>query len=309
MKMSDTDIRSEQRLLWGLCYRLTGVAADADEIVQETFTRALQRDGIVGQGRPWLVRVATNLSLDLLRARKRRGYPSSWLPSPVETEGEESGEWDASTVGHDVEARYERAESLSYAFLIALEALGPRSRAVLILRDVLDYSAGEVADVLATSEANVRIIHHRARKRMERYDRERRPSLRTLAQETRRALESFLGCLARQDAAGLGALLAETVRTVTDGGGRYTALRRPLVGRAQVASFHLKTAKWRAPVSQVDIRWINGLPAAVIATVTARASQAPRLVLRCEIDGDGKIREVQSVLAPRKLTAVRFDDL
>ena len=77
-------LESHRALLWKVCYRMTGSAADADDLVQETFARALERPP-ADQGRelrPWLLRVAINLSRDQLRARKRRGYAGSWLPSP-----------------------------------------------------------------------------------------------------------------------------------------------------------------------------------------------------------------------------------
>src|SRR6185295_9932169 len=79
--------RAHERFLWGLCYRLTGSAADADDLVQETFVRAIERPPARTDlaWRPWLVRVALNLGRDLLRRRKRRAYVGPWLPSPIET--------------------------------------------------------------------------------------------------------------------------------------------------------------------------------------------------------------------------------
>lgn len=296
--------QTRRRMLWGLCYRMTGVAADADELLQETFTRAIERPPLTvdDEWHRWLVRVATNLSLDRLRARRRRAYVGSWLPSPVETADAAEPVTDA-TVG--VEASYERMESVSYAFLLALEALAPKARAVLILSDVFDYPASEVAVLLDTSEGNVRVLHHRARRRIAALHPDSRP-MREVAPETRRALRAFLDCLARQDVAGIQALLTESVRTVTDGGGQYTALHAPLVGRSRVARFHLETARRRGPISRVEIRNVNGVPALIIETAAIRATMAPRVVLRCEIDPDGRIRELHSILAPRKLTAVRF---
>jgi RNA polymerase sigma-70 factor (ECF subfamily) len=296
--------RATQRTLWGLSYRLTGVAADADEVVQDTFVRALERPALAtgDDWRRWLVRVATNLSLDRLRARRRRAYVGSWLPSPIETPEAAPVE---TALPERIDDAYERMESVSYAFLLALEILGPRARAVLILRDVLDHPASEVAAILGTSEANVRVLHHRARRQLAAARPAARP-LRALAAQTRQALEGLLDCLVRQDAAGLRALLAASVRTVTDGGGEYTALRAPLAGVARVVRFHLETARRRAPRSRTELRWLNGLPALVIETDPLRPTMAPRLVLRCEIDGDGRIRELHSILASRKLTAVRF---
>jgi RNA polymerase sigma-70 factor (ECF subfamily) len=294
---------ARQRMLWGLAYRLTGVAADADEIVQETFVRAIERPpATVDEGwQGWLVRVATNLSLDRLRARRRRTYVGPWLPSPIEAPGR-----DAEVATHEAaDVGYERMETLSYAFLLALEVLTPRARAVLILRDVFGYSAHHVAGLLDTTEANVRVLHHRAGRRLAAARPDPRP-LRELAEPTRRALQALVGCMARQDVAGLEALLTSAARTLTDGGGRYTALRAPLVGAARVARFHVETGRRRMPISTSEIRDINGLPALVIATRPLRRQMAPALVLRCEIDRDGKITELHAILAPRKLSAVRF---
>jgi RNA polymerase sigma-70 factor, ECF subfamily len=81
-----------RRFLWGMCYRMTGNAADSEDIVQEVFVRALEnppRD-TRQPWRPWLVRVAINLSRDYLRRRRRQWYVGPWLPSPLPTEPEES---------------------------------------------------------------------------------------------------------------------------------------------------------------------------------------------------------------------------
>ncbi len=284
-------------MLWGLCYRVTGVAADADELVQDTFVRAIERPPAGGDWHAWLVRVATNLSLDRLRARRRRPYVGSWLPAPIEL-----AEMETAAAG--VEAAYERRESISYAFLLALEVLAPRPRAVFLLREVFEYSAAEVADILATSEANVRVVHHRARRRIAAARPDARP-LREVVGPTRVALQALLDCLARQDDAGVRALLAASVRSVTDGAGEYTALRAPLVGVHPVARFHLQTARRRGPISSIETRDLNGLPALVVETSPLAPRMAPFLVLRCEVDRTGRITELHTILAPRKLTAVR----
>src|SRR5918999_880258 len=154
---------SDRRVLWGMCYRMTGNAADADDLVQETFVRAIERSPrrLDQPLRPWLVRVAMNLSRDHLRARRRRGYKGPWLPSPVPT-GEmcEPQETPASyeppaPPDESPAARYDLMESVSFAFLLALEALTPSQRAVLLLRDVFDYSTEESAAALDLTEANV----------------------------------------------------------------------------------------------------------------------------------------------------------
>jgi len=306
----ESAFRTSERRLWGLCYRMTGVAADADDLVQEAFVRAVEAPASLDGGdlERWLVRVATNLSIDSLRRRRRRRYHGPWLPSPLET-GETPVEVSEAVVTEAGGAAQsvERAEQVSYAFLVALEALSPRARAVLLLVDVLDYPVAEVARILETTEGNVRVLHHRARRTLERFDVEvvASPGVR---KRQRAALEKLLLCMINQDAAGMEALLTDDVRSLTDGGGRYTALREPLVGKAAVTRFHLETARRRAPISRTELRWINGVAALVVVTRPLRPRMAPRLVLRCEVDAEGRIRELHTILNPRKLTAVRFGE-
>lgn len=305
----ETVFRSAERRLWRLCYHMTGVAADADELVQEAFVRALESGR--GLAEPdlerWLIRVATNLSVDCLRRRRRRTYPGSWLPSPLETGGVPGDVAAAAPESADAARMVEQAEEVTYAFLVALEALSPRARAVLLLVDVLDYPPAEVAKMLDTNEGNVRVLHHRARRKLDGVDLEvvASPAVRD---RQRSALERFVLCMINQDAAAMEALLTDDVRSVTDGGGQYTALRKPLVGRLPVVRFYLETARRRAPISSMDLRSINGVPALVVVTRPLRPQMAPRLVLRCEVAADGRIRELHTILAPRKLTAVRFEE-
>jgi len=300
--------RANEGFLRGLLYRLTGSAADADDLVQETFVRAIERPPPRQDApwRPWLARVAVNLGRDHLRLRRRRRYVGPWLPSPIEADASGVPEFDppAREQGDaDPETRYDRLESISYAFLLALEALTPQQRAVLVLRDVLDYSVRETAEALEISEANVKTTHHRARRAMEAYDRGRRP-VSALAEPTRRALERLVASLAAEDPAGLEAVLAEGVRVVSDGGGEFTAARVPVVGREKVVRFLLGLRRTR-PDARVIPRSVNGLPALWIEVDDPAAGQAPRIVWRAELDAEGRIGEIHAVLASRKLSALK----
>jgi RNA polymerase sigma-70 factor (ECF subfamily) len=296
---------ADRAFLWGLCYRLTGSAADADDLVQETFLRAVERPPprTDAPWRPWLVRVALNLGRDALRRRRRRPYVGPWLPSPIETDDEASP---PSVEVRTTEGRYELLESVSYAFLLALEALTPLQRAVLLLRDVFDYTVAEAADALGVSEANVKTTHHRARRRMAEYDRRRALPTRDRQARTRAALERFVAALAAADLPALEALLAESVRATSDGGGEFHAARVPIVGRTRVARFHWNIARRRtaaAPPS-VELRMLNGLPALVIGLADRARGEAARFVIRADVDDDGRITALDSILATAKLSAL-----
>jgi RNA polymerase sigma-70 factor (ECF subfamily) len=295
---------AHRRRLWGLAYRLTGSAEDADDVVQEAFVRLMAEPPETSSGSlgPWLGRVVTNLGVDALRRRRRRTYVGPWLPTPIE----DAGDLDAQpSESPDPEARYGQVESATYAFLLALEALGPRQRAVLLLRDVLGYSARETADLIGASEGNVRVLHLRARRALEEYDERRCIPTPEVQERYRATLQQFLECLLAQDARGLEALLAESVRTVTDAAGEYTALATPLVGRACVARLYLAAALHRrAGGARNEIRLVNGLPATLIEVERPVRRQAPRTLLRCELDDGGRIRLVHAILAPRKLAGL-----
>jgi|ERR1700687_987036 len=302
--------RADERFLWALCYRMTGSAADADDLVQETFVRTMERPPPRTDEplRPWLVRVALNLGRDLLRRRKRRDYVGPWLPSPIETGAEESPPSHEATIAGTLttEGRYDLLESVSFAFLLALEALTPQQRAVLLLTDVFDYTVRETAAALGISAANVKTTHHRARRAMHAYDRERRPPTRDLQEKTREALGRFVTALAGQDVGAVEALLAESVRAESDGAGEFFAARVPLIGPRRVALFHWKITQRRLAGAYLQVRMINGLPALVGTLDDGKPGEPPRLVMRCELDADGRIIRLYSVVATRKLTALNF---
>jgi RNA polymerase sigma-70 factor, ECF subfamily len=300
-------LREHEKHLWGLCYRLTGSASEADDLVQDTFVRALERPPArTGEPlRPWLTKVALNLGRDALRRRRRRGYVGPWLPEPIETEGATPSAEVEGPGGAGTEARYDLLESVSFAFLLALEALTPQQRAVLLLRDVFDYSVKETARALGLSEPNVKTTHHRARRALEPYEKARcRPTI-ALAAEAQAALQRFLHAMSTNDAAALEALLAADARALSDGGGEQHAARKPVVGKKRVASMYLGLARTSPPPLHAEIRVINGLPA-LVAELPERGERMPRrFTLQCAVGEGGRITAVYSVVAARKLGALR----
>jgi RNA polymerase sigma-70 factor (ECF subfamily) len=303
------EFQAHRQFLWGLCYRMTGSAADADDLVQETFVRAIERPpaNIRDGWRAWLSRVATNLAIDALRRRKRREYSGPWLPAPIDT-GDE-----ASPPAHEVaspdistERRFDLLESVSVAFLLALEHLTPRQRAVLILRDVFDYTVQETAKALDLTQSNVKVTHHRARQAMHGYEQSRVRPTRDQQARTAERLREFLACLQNQDVAGVEAMLAKDVRAVSDSAGEFFAARQPILGRKHVARLLLGLAAKRPQAERLAFRMLNGLPAVVVESPAAHGF-APRFTLQVELGQDGEIEAVHTVLSTRKLLAVPFE--
>lgn len=292
--------------LWGLSYRITGSAADADDVVQETFVRACQHaPAHLDDPRRWLVRVGVNVARDVLRRRKRRGYAGPWLPTPIETASDDAlPSFEPTVDGRTLEGRYDLVESASLAFLHALEALTPTQRAVLLLRDVFDYSAGEVAAALDVSEGNVRTIHHRARRAMASY--ERRRALPTGMNRARMeaSLRRFLALLGAADVQGIERMLAADVRAVADSGGEFTASARPIVGAARVALFFARLSASRSGRMDFAIRTINGFPAAVLNFSATTGRRPPRLLLSLDLDRAGLVANLRIIASSTKLAAI-----
>ena len=201
--------------------------------------------------------------------------------------------------------QYALLESVSFAFLLALEALTPTQRAVLLLREVFDYSVSETAEALGLSESNVKTTHHRARRTMRAYDRERRPPTRVLQAQTRQALERFVTCLFNADVAGAEALLADDAQHFSDGGGEFAAARGPILGLRNIVRLYMHLMQQFGHGLRSEIRLCNGLPAFVTENSTTGPRYAPRFVTGCDLDADGRIKLLYIVLASRKLTAIR----
>src|SRR5262245_10986972 len=234
-----------RRLLFGVAYRMTGSVADAEDLVQEAWLRWSTVDSDeVGNPRAYLVRTITNLSLnELTSARARREtYVGPWLPEPLLTEPDASQE-------------AEMAETVSQAMLVVLETLSPLERAVFLLHDVFGYSHAEVASIVDKSEAAVRQTATRARAHVA----ARRPRFASDPRVRQEAAERFLAAAAGGDLASMMELLAPDVVAWSDGGGKVSAARRPLVGADHVARWILGVvAKPAVAGVRMELRDING---------------------------------------------------
>jgi RNA polymerase sigma factor (sigma-70 family) len=307
MSISEQTFDEHKRFLWGICYRMTGSAADAEDIVQDTFVRALEKPPTDMEAplRPWLVKVALNLSRDQLRRRRRREYFGPWLPSPVSTEGDSPLQFDdPKAPGISPVAQYDLTESVTLAFLLALEALTPAQRAVLLLRDVLEYSTEETADTLEMTETNVKVTLHRARRIMSAYNKDRVSTLSSRANQMRETLQRFLSRLAAGDVQGLQQMLAADVVLVSDGGGEINALAEPVYGRAKVLRLVSKLYEASRDVTRTSLQVLNGEPAILIHRSNVRPGHASFFTMHCELDETSHMRRLHFVFAPTKLSTL-----
>ena len=286
---------------------MTGSAADADDIVQDTFVKALERPPTDMEApiRPWLVKVAMNLSRDHLRRRRRREYFGPWLPSPVLTDGDDQSQLDHPISTEDSPSvRYDLLESVTLAFLLALEALTPAQRAVLLLRDVFDYSTTETAEALDMSEANIKVTLHRARRIMGAYEKNRVSNFSRRVVEMRDILQQFLSRLASGDVQGLKEMLAGDVVLVTDGGGEINALADPVYGSEKVLRLIAKLYEANRDVTSTSLRIVNGEPAILVERSQMRPGHASFFTMHCELNDSSRMQRLHFVFAPSKLTAL-----
>ncbi|TYP86739.1 RNA polymerase sigma-70 factor [Blastococcus xanthinilyticus] len=278
--MTEDPFTTHRGLLFTVAYELLGSAADADDVVQETWLRWAEADrAAVRDPRAYLVRITTRQALNRLRtlARRREDYVGEWLPEPLLTSPD---------VADDVEL----AESISIAMLTVLETLGPVERAVLVLHEVFAVPYDEIAEAVGRSPAAVRQIAHRAREHVA----ARRPRTVVSRGEQQRVVDRFLAAVTAGDLQGLLDVLAPDVVVVADSGGLAPAARRPVSGRERVANALSRFAEL-APGVPITTPLINGAVAARIDP-GGRFDTALTFVVE-----DGRISRVYAVRNPHKL--------
>ena len=283
--MSEDPFVTHRSLLFTVAYEMLGSAADAEDVVQETWLRWADVDlAEVRDPRAYLVRIVTRQALNRLRtvARRREEYVGEWLPEPLLTSPD---------VAEDVEF----AESVSIAMLTVLETLAPVERAVFVLREVFDLPYADIAAAVDTAPAAVRQIAHRAREHVA----ARRPRIQVDRAEQRQVVDRFLAAVRTGNLQVLLDVLAPDVVLVADGGGEVAAARRPVVGSDRVAAL-LSRFKTVAPGAVVATVWMNGAPAGRI-DLAGELNTAVSLVLE-----EGRITRIYAIRNPHKLA--RLDE-
>jgi RNA polymerase sigma-70 factor (ECF subfamily) len=273
---------AHRNLLFTVAYEMLGSAADAEDVLQESWLRWVGVDlDTVRDRRAYLVRITTRQALSRMRTlgRRKESYVGSWLPEPLLT---------APDVAEDVEL----ADSVSMAMLLVLETLAPTERAVFVLREVFDLGYDEIAEAVDKSPAAVRQIAHRARAHVA----ARRPRGVVSAAETRAALEAFQRAVETGDLQHLLDILAPDVVFLGDGGGVKQAVLRPVVGADKVARVLAAGLARIAATLSLQPAQVNGYPALIL-----QLNGEIDTVLALRID-DGLITGLYAVRNPEKLS-------
>jgi RNA polymerase sigma-70 factor (ECF subfamily) len=237
--------------LLGLAYRMLGSRSDAEDVVQDAYLRFAGAQD-VHNAEAFLVTVVTRLCLDRLKSARaqREVYVGPWLPEPV---------FDAE--GLSADAATELADDLSFALLLALDRLSPLERAAFLLHDVFDTPFPEIAAMLDRTEASCRQLASRARRAV----RDDRPVPAKAPDNHARLLQAFGEAVASGNVARLAELLRTDAVALTDGGGRKTAARNPIVGADKIARFFIGLAAKNAGHDiRVEPAMINGAIGALL---------------------------------------------
>jgi RNA polymerase sigma-70 factor (ECF subfamily) len=269
------------------CYRMLGSAQDAEDLAQETLLRAwraLERFEPRAQFQTWLYRIATNACLDELERRPRRPEPVDPFPDWPRDE--------TTSPIYDPAARYAIREGLELALLRAIQELPGRQRAVLIFRDVLGWTAPEVAEVLESTVASVNSALQRARATIDRYLPEPAPSVADPAE--RELLGRYVAAFEQDDMDGLVALLR-------DDASLRMPPQRSLSGGLQIARFFLETVA-HGDLTRIRHRptWANGRPAVTIEVRAEDGAWIPHGVAVLAIE-EGQIVGIDAFLDPTLL--------
>jgi RNA polymerase sigma-70 factor (ECF subfamily) len=283
---ADAAIFDQHRsLLFTVAYELLGSVADAEDVVQETYLRWSDRppEIEVTNPRAYLAQIGTRLALNRLRtlARRREDYVGPWLPEPLLT---------VPDVADDVVL----AESVSLALLVVLESLGPKERAVFLLREVFGYEHAEIAEALGMTSSAVRQTAHRAKQHVE----ARRPRFEADEQVVSQVRERFTEALLGGDLQSLMDLLAPDVVVLSDGGGKVRSARRPVQGADAAARLLVGVMRKAGPGLRVEPAVINEAPSWRVWD-GARVAGCLQLVIV-----DDKIAQVLIMLNPEKLTGL-----
>ena len=273
--MTDDPFIAHRSLLFTVAYEMLGSAADAEDVLQESWLRWADVDhSQVRDPRAYLVRTVTRQALNRLRtlSRRREEYIGEWLPEPLLTDPD---------VADDIEL----TDSLSIAMLTVLETLGPTERAVFVLREAFAMPYGEIAEAIGKSAAAARQIARRARDHVAAH----RPRMSVSKSEHRAVVEQFLAALRTGEVQTLIEVLAPDVVLIADGGGLVAAAPTPIHGAELVATMLAR------PDRKVSTVWLNGAPAG-LAEVEGQLAAVSVVV-----EG-GRVTRIHAMANPHKLT-------
>lgn len=272
--------------LFSIAYRMLGIRAEAEDVVQDAWLRwnASQKDELQSP-EAWLVTIVTRLSIDRLRAARseREAYTGFWLPEPLVDVDEQTPERLA-----------EQASDLSLALMWVLERLSPEERAAFVLRQAFDEDYADVAAALGKSEAACRQLVHRAAERV----RQERARFEVPRDAHKALVDKFINAARAGDRPAMMALFADDVHMVSDGGGKVPSFGKLISGALRLANLYYVTWRRNGPTISYRAATVNGEPG-LLRYVDGVLESAQAFAF----DG-GRIAAIYTVRNPDKLARI-----
>ncbi len=288
MNIAEQALKSQGRI-WALGFRMLGAPQAADDLVQDTLLRAIERPprDLARPLEPWLLSVAGNLARDRLRARKVAQAKRPFVPAPLPP------------ARLDPQASLATRQTASIAWLLAAEALTPEQRLVWLLREVLEYATTEAAELLQSTPGAIRALHFRANKRLAQHPIPAPTP--ASAQAHAAALLRFSQAIQQGELDTAKALLAPQAAYLADGGPTYRAAGRPIFGAERLLRV-FSALGTSLGATRVELVWLGGFPALWITVLAPKIGFAPAALVQLVLDGEGRIAKVTTLMDPARLT-------
>ncbi|ANY68956.1 hypothetical protein BBD42_22570 [Paenibacillus sp. BIHB 4019] len=282
-------------LLSSLAYKLLGSRQEADDVVQDVFvTLQSAEPHPLSNVRAYLCKMTVNRCMNVLQSarHKREAYVGEWLPEP----------WSGNYNDEPLE-QLARRETISYAMLVMLEHLSPLERAVFVLREGYGYGYDELAELVGKSEANCRKILSRAKQALDLY--RLLPQSHAEEQELTvdaAALEPFVAAFEQADIGKLLALMRQDAVFITDGGGKVTAVRRPVISARRAVILLRRMSTHSLHGTNISISMLNGQPALIFRR--GKNVQAVMCLEWVQTEEGSRIKRIYTMYNPDKLSLI-----
>lgn len=288
----DQSYKKYKTMLFGLAYRILGIAADAEDIVQDVFAQFMQVDeSRIANVKAFLTKMTVNRCINLLNSasRRREIYTGPWLPEPLPT-GLNTGIGSLDPV--------ERRETVGYAYLVLMQQLTPIERSIYILKETFGFKYRDIAEMLGKTETSCRKTFSRANQKVGHAQVEDQQPSEAQKKAQEQFVEAFLCASDTGNFKPLLSFLTDEVTLVTDGGGKVRAALNPILGIARVQAF-LEGLAAKGSV------WEGFVPARLNGEPGLLQKRDGRVVMAVTADWElngSRIRHLYFILNPDKLT-------
>ncbi|WP_295199770.1 sigma-70 family RNA polymerase sigma factor [uncultured Chryseobacterium sp.] len=276
------DLETLSKKLFPYAYHILMNIDDSQDVIQDILIKFNEMDvGLISNQNAYLIKAVINQSINVKKKKDRERQHKITLPEPVVT--------------NQGERKIESDEILSYSMLVLLDTLNAKERAVFLLKEVFDYEHDEIAEILNVSIENSRQLLTRARKKLK----SRKPPMITSPKKDKKYVEKYVETIRTGDVKALEQMLAEEVQVLADGGNKLNVVAQLTSGIKDTIKLMTYLYEYYQKDFEIKIEEINHQPALLFYKDTT--------LINCqvfELNQDGKIKNIFSVIDPDKLTRI-----